>query len=85
MRTAMAPDDQTGEYAGVGAMNTSLISRFLKSRSTHPTEAEETKAVIASVAETDPEIIAKVVQRPRLPVMPPKTAPALPAPCRREK
>ena len=53
--------DQTGEYAGVGAMNTSLMSRFYKVEVDYPTAEEEIQAVIASGVKSTPEIIGKVV------------------------
>lgn len=48
--------DATGEYAGVGTMNTALMSRFFKFGVTYPTKAEEMKVLkAAGVVKDDPE------------------------------
>lgn len=52
--------DETGEYAGVSVMNTSLMSRFYKVEVDYPALNEETSAVIASGVRSTPEIIDKV-------------------------
>jgi cobaltochelatase CobS len=40
--------DSTGEYAGVGTMNTALMSRFFKFKVNYPTLEEELKVLVAA-------------------------------------
>lgn len=53
--------DLTGEYSGVGTMNTSLMDRFYKMKLDYPSEAEELEIIRQSGLMFDETVGAKVV------------------------